>query len=326
MSLSVPDLADAAAAAAFTGIADAAAAVDGYRPFNEQALLDLASGARTPVLIRADAAGSPTGPGSADSAIVGAAIVGRGELDLVVAPRFRGQGHATRALPGLLAGLHGPLTAWSHGDHPAARVLAVQFRFVAARTLLQLRLSPIPTPDPDIPAAAATGSASSPAVSPPDAPGSDGGIGAVTIGSFQPGHDDAEWVALNALVFADHPEQGKLTLDDLAARQAEPWFNSDDFLIARDGAGRMIGYNWLKVEPGTRSEAGEIYVIGIHPDAAGRGLGRTLMNAGFRRLGERGIDAADLYVDADNRPAVHLYRALGFTDVTVDVQYGRLSD
>ncbi|MGO4692029.1 mycothiol synthase [Glaciibacter sp. 2TAF33] len=314
MSLSVPDLTDAAAAASFTRIADAAAAVDGYRPFNEQSLLDLASGARRPVLIRADATGSRSGDesGTAGHAaaslagtVVGAAVVGNDELDLVIAPRFRGQGHATRALPGLLAGLHGPLTAWSHGDHPAARVLAVQFRFVAARTLLQLRLSPIPRAD-----AGTRGSRS--------------GVGEVTIGPFKPGRDDADWIALNALVFADHPEQGRLTLEDLAARQGEPWFNSDDFLIARDDSGRMIGYNWLKVEPGTRAEAGEIYVIGIHPDVTGRGLGRTLMNAGLRRLQECGIDAADLYVDADNRPAVQLYRALGFTDVTVDVQYRRL--
>jgi mycothiol synthase len=338
VSLSVPDLTDAAASATFMGIAAAAAAIDGYRPFNEQALLDLASGARTPVLIQADATdsqnrdGHAPGAAIAGAAIVGAAIVGHGELDLVIAPRFRGQGHATRALPGLLAGLHGPLTAWSHGDHPAARVLAVQFRFVAARTLLQLRLSPIPV-DMAATADAATGPGAAghgtatigPAASGTAIPNPPAVIGAVTIGPFQPGRDDADWVTLNALVFADHPEQGKLTLEDLAARQAEHWFNADDFLIARDDSGRMIGYNWLKVEPGPRTEAGEIYVIGIHPDVAGRGLGRTLMNAGFRRLGERGIEAADLYVDADNRPAVHLYRALGFTDVTVDVQYRRLS-
>jgi mycothiol synthase len=307
VSLSVVEMTDAAATTAFNGVAEAAAAVDGYRPFNEQALLDLASGRRTPILIQSDDV--------PHHAPVGAAIVGDGELDLVIAPRFRGNGHATRALPGLLADLSGPLTAWSHGDHPAARNLAVQFRFVAARTLLQLRLSPIPVTG--TPNGSGTGS------------GTDGGIGAgigaVMIEPFRPGPDDADWVALNALVFADHPEQGALTLDDLAARQAEPWFNPHDFLIARDESGRMIGYNWLKVEPGTRAEAGEIYVIGIHPEVAGRGLGRTLMNAGFRRLAERGIEAADLYVDADNRPAVHLYRALGFTEVTVDVQYRRLA-
>jgi mycothiol synthase len=314
VSLSVVDATDAAAAATLRRIAEEASAVDGHRPFNEQALLDIASGRRTAVLIGADE--PDTEAVNTGAMVVGAAIVGNGELDLVVAPRFRGRGHATRALPGLLAGQHGTLTAWSHGDHPAARVLAVQFRFVAARTLLQLRLSPIPAVD--------------------RAPET-----TVTIGPFRPGLDDADWVALNALVFAHHPEQGRLTIDDLAARQAEPWFDARDFLIARDDTGRMVGYNWLKVEPdgvesdsvepdgvepGARRDSGEIYVVGIHPDAAGRGLGRTLMNAGFLRLHERGIRAAELYVDADNRAAVHLYRALGFTDVTVDVQYRRLTD
>jgi mycothiol synthase len=297
VSLSIVDLADAAAAAALGRIADEASAVDGHRPFNEQALLDIASGRRTAVLIGVDDADRHSTRGT----VVGAAIVGDAELDLVVAPRFRGRGHATRALPGLLDALRGPLTAWSHGDHPAARILAVQFRFVAVRTLLQLRLSPILAVNP-----------------PPES--------SVTIGPFRPGLDDADWVALNAVVFAQHPEQGRLTVDDLAARQAEAWFDPKDFLIARDDAGRMIGYNWLKVEPAAVPVSGEIYVIGIHPDAAGRGLGRTLMNAGLRRLLERGIRTADLYVDADNRGAVHLYRALGFTDVTVDVQYRRLTD
>jgi len=36
---------------------------------------------------------------------------------------------------------------------------------------------------------------------------------------------------------------------------------------------------------------------------------------------ERGCTAADLYVEAENRSAVALYRSLGFTDASVDVQY-----
>jgi mycothiol synthase len=239
--------------------------------------------------------------------VVGAAIVGGGELDLVAAPGFRRRGYATAALTELLSASagSGSLTAWSHGDHPAARALAARYGFVAERTLLQLRLSPIPTPG-------AAGERSERAD--------------VMIDAFRPGLDDDEWIALNALVFSHHPEQGGLTRADLDARQAEPWFDADDFLIARDHSGRMIGYNWLKVEPpepaATASEPiGEIYVIGIHPDAAGRGLGRLLMAAGLGRLAERGISTASLYVDADNESAVHLYRSLGFTDFTIDVQY-----
>jgi mycothiol synthase len=290
LELSVPDLADASARDRFQAVASAAAAVDGYPPFNEQTMLDLAAGRRTPLLILAD-----------DTA-VGAAIVGQGELDLVVAPTHRGQGYGGEALRLILADAPGELTAWSHGDHPAARVLANRFRMAAARTLLQLRVSLTrELPAPKV-AAAAQGS---------------------VISEFRPGADDADWVTLNALVFAQHPEQGSLTGEDLAARQAEPWFDPGDFLVARDeSTGAMVGYIWLKIEPG--SPTGEIYVIGVHPDAAGRGLGRTLLVAGLQRLRDRGCTAATLYVEAHNAAAVNLYRSLGFTDFTVDVQYRRL--
>ena len=202
----------------------------------------------------------------------------------------------------ILADAPDQLTAWSHGDHPAARVLANRYRLAAARTLLQLGASLTR----EIPAEAAPAAHSG-----------------ARISAFRPGVDDEEWVALNALVFASHPEQGSLTRADLAARQTEPWFDPGDFLLARDEAtGALIGYTWLKIEPG--SPSGEIYVVGVHPDAAGRGLGRALLLAGMERLRDRGCTSVTLYVEAHNTPAVNLYRSLGFTDHTVDVQYRRL--
>ena len=290
LTLTVPDLSDAATRARFESVAAAATAVDGHPPFNEQAMLDLASGRRTPLLI------------SVGDEPVGAAILGQGELDFVIAPAHRGHGHGGEALRQILADAPDQLTAWSHGDHPAARVLANRYRLAAARTLLQLGASLTR----EIPAEAAPAAHSG-----------------ARIGAFRPGVDDEEWVALNALVFASHPEQGSLTRADLAARQTEPWFDPGDFLLARDEAtGALIGYTWLKIEPG--SPTGEIYVIGVHPDAAGRGLGRALLLAGMERLRDRGCTSATLYVEAHNTPAVNLYRSLGFTDHTVDVQYRRL--
>ena len=55
----------------------------------------------------------------------------------------------------------------------------------------------------------------------------------------------------------------------------------------------------------------------------GEGLGRQLMDAGFARLAARGIRTAALYVESDNVPAVALYRSLGFSDHSVDIQYAR---
>ncbi|MET0934212.1 MAG: mycothiol synthase [Mycetocola sp.] len=284
--LRVRDITDAAPRAAFDRLVRRAVAGDGASPFNDQALIDADAGSRSLLL----AIAPPESPSAAEL-LVGAALIGHGELEFVVDPEWRGTGVGTSMLREILANAPPGLLAWAHGDHPASRALAARFGFDRVRTLLQLRM----------PLDEAAGTSVLPA----------------GITSFDPGIDDAEWVDLNARVFASHPEQGRITIDDLRARQSEPWFDAGDFLIARDGDGRMIGYNWLKIE----ADHGEIYVIGV--GQPGQGLGRTLMQAGLDRMRQRGAHTASLYVEADNTPAVSLYRSLGFTDHTIDVQYRR---
>jgi mycothiol synthase len=293
LRLSVPDFDDPVERAAFFDVAAAAIDVDGYDPFNEQARLDVESGRRSPIVVQLWQATT----GAPLDRPVGAAILGRGELDFVIDPLFRGKGFGESAVRGLLATARGTLTAWSHGDHPAAKKLAERHGFTPVRVLLHL-VAPLDANS----------------VKPPAVP--DG----FTITGMRPG-DEREWVDLNARIFDTHPEQGRLTVEDLRARQAEPWFDSDDVLMLRDASGRLIGYDWVKVEPG--SSEGEIYVLGVNAGMAGRGLGRLLLQAGLARLAERGCSSAGLYVEADNEAAVHLYRAAGFEEHTIDVQYRR---
>lgn len=283
----------------FTALREAATRVDGQSAFNDQALTDLAVGKRTLLLVEHTERDRPR--------TVGAAIFGGTELEFVVDPAYRGRGYGSRMLDELLPLTPPGVLAWSHGDHPAARALASSHGFDAVRTLLQLRLPSITQ---------APGRAEGP-------PGD-----SVQIDTFRVGKDEQEWLDLNARVFASHPEQGKLTMVDLKSREAESWFSPDDFLIARDSANndRMVGFNWLKVEPRhpeTGPDSGEIYAIGVDATHAGRGLGRRLMHAGLARLADRGVTSATLYVEADNEAAVHLYRSLGFVDHTIDVQYRR---
>jgi mycothiol synthase len=284
--LRVRDITDAAPRAAFDRLVRRAVAVDGAAPFNDQALIDAETGSRSLLL----AIRPPDSP-SAVELLVGAALIGQGELEFVVDPEWRGTGVGSSMLTEILANAPPGLLAWAHGDHPAARALAARFAFDRVRTLLQLRM----------PLAPSAGTAPRPA----------------GITAFTPGVDDAEWVELNARVFASHPEQGRITVEDLRARQSEPWFDAGDFLLARDDAGRMLGYNWLKID----ANHGEIYVVGV--GEPGRGLGRSLMLAGLDRMRERGVRTASLYVEGDNERAVSLYRSLGFTDHAVDVQYRR---
>jgi mycothiol synthase len=249
---------------------------DGQPPFSDGSLVELATGART-LLVIGD---------------VAAAIVGDGEAEFVVDPDARRHGHGTALLEALLERSPSGLKVWAHGDHRAARALAASHGLVPARELLQLR-------------------AAVPELVEGPAPSTGSGTAA-----FRLGVDEDAWLDLNARAFAHHPEQGRVSRADLDQLFAEPWFDADDFLLLRDGD-ELVGYCWLKVEHGI----GEFYVVGVAPDRQGAGLGRRLVEVGLRRLADRDIRIASLYVEAGSTAAVRLYRSFGFEDHAIDIQY-----
>lgn len=199
-----------------------------------------------------------------------------------------------------------PLRVWAHGDLPVARALAAKAGLVVVRELLLLGRpldralgAPAEQPLPEVPAG-------------------------LRLRAFRPGHDDDAWLALNARAFATHPEQGRLTPADLGARMAENWFDADGFLLLERDDGSLAGFVWTKIPTGqpARSREGEIYVLGVDPDAQGEGLGRLLTGVGLAHLARAGADRAVLYVDGENAAAVRTYEGAGFTRLKVDVQYG----
>lgn len=146
----------------------------------------------------------------------------------------------------------------------------------------------------------------------------------VALRSFRPGVDDRAWLEVNNAAFADHAEQGGWDLDTLHQREAEPWFDADGFLLhERDG--RLAAFCWVKIHPTDDGTApiGEIYVIAVHPDFHGSGLGRELTVAGLEHMSTRGAGSAMLYVDAANTAAVRLYEQLGFVVATSEQSYRR---
>ncbi|MEU6228683.1 mycothiol synthase [Streptomyces sp. NPDC047042] len=265
---------------------------DGQQAVSEQGRLQLRGGAR---------------PGVSHFLLsAGGELVGYAQLEdtdpveapaaeLVVHPAHRGHGHGRALGSALLAASGKRLRVWAHGGHSAARHLAQVLGLTLFRELRQLRrpLAGLELPEPKLPED-------------------------VRVRTFVPGEDDAAWLAVNAAAFAHHPEQGSLTQRDLDDRKAESWFDPEGFFLAfREG--ELIGFHWTKTHATER--LGEVYVIGLSPDAQGGGLGRALTTIGLRHLAERGLPTAMLYVDADNAAAVSLYERLGFETHETDLMY-----
>ena len=207
---------------------------------------------------------------------------------LLVHPAHRRRGVGTR----LLASLPRPVV-WAFGDLPEARGFAAASGLAPVRELLVMARS--------LPARLGGGL--------PDG---------VRLTGYADAARDA-FLEVNALAFAGHPEQGAFDGDDLAARQAEGWWDPDGLLLAWDDEG-LAGFHWTKVHGDGR---GEVYVIGAHPRTAGRGLGAGLLQAGLDRLADQGCHEVVLYVDGGNTRARDLYARSGFGVALRDVLYAR---
>ncbi|MBZ4017915.1 mycothiol synthase [Streptomyces purpurogeneiscleroticus] len=280
-------------AGAVLELIETAARTDGQPAVSEQGRLQLRGGQREGVkhvLLRAE----------------GDRIVGYGQLEdtdpveapaaeLVVHPEFRGHGLGRKLGSALLEQSGRRLRLWAHGGHPAARHLAQTLGLTLFRELRQMRrpLADLDLAEPVLP------------------PG-------VTVRTFQPGTDDAAWLAANAAAFAHHPEQGSLTQRDLDDRKAEPWFDPKGFFLA-EKEGKLVGFHWTKKH--AEEGLGEVYVVGVRPEAQGGGLGKALTAIGLRHLAAEGVPTAMLYVDADNVPAVTVYERLGFVTHETDLMY-----
>ncbi len=206
---------------------------------------------------------------------------------LLVHPDARRRGHGRHLLAQLPEA-----RVWAFGNAPAAQGFAAASGLSGVRGLHRMG-RPLPEAEPR-PAPAG-----------------------VVIRPLQDGDAD-DFLALNAAAFVDHPEQGHFSAADLAARRAEAWFDPAGFLVAQDADG-LVGFHWTKLHP---DALGEVYVLGVHPRAAGRGLGGVLLDAGLAHLRERGCTHVVLYVDADNTAAVRLYERAGFVIEHTDVLYG----
>ncbi|MBB5954619.1 mycothiol synthase [Saccharothrix tamanrassetensis] len=265
---------------------------DGVAPVGEQVVLRL----------RPDARGSNHLLVTADDALVGYLHLDLfGDADdnkvaeLVVHPDHRRRGVGAKLVEAAAERAE-PLRIWSHGGHPGAQALAAKLGYRKVRELLRLRRPLDDTlPEPVLPEG-------------------------VRLRSFVPGQDEAAVVYVNHKAFAWHPEQGAMSIEDVRQKEQERWFDASGFLLAVDARERLLGFHWTKSHT---PDLGEVYVVGVDPDAQGGGLGKALTLAGLAHLKESGTRDVMLYVESDNAAALAVYTRLGFTRWDSDAQYAK---
>jgi len=274
---------------------------DGVRPLSEHVMLHLRYGgderARNFLLWDGDDLAGYAHLDTTD-AVEGASA------ELAVGPSYRGMGYGRALVDALVheTSDRTRLRLWAHGTGSGAADLAHAMGFKRERVLWQMRRSLFaPVPEPRWP---------------------DG----VTVRTFTVGQDEQAWLEVNNRAFANHPDQGVWTLDDVLMREREPWFDPAGFFLAEKDD-RLVGFHWTKVHGADPAEhgghahepIGEVYVVGVDPSMQGKGLGPALTLRGLQHLRMRGLSQCMLYVDETNTNAIRTYERLGFAKWDVDV-------
>ena len=288
--------------AAVLDLAEAATRADDVAPLGEQNLLAVRHGTQD-YRHRWLAHGQE---------LVGYAVLDpAGSAELCVHPDHRRRGAGRRLLDALMAD-QPDVAVWAHGDLPGAQALAAATGLRVVRELWQMGRE-LPAADDATETQLSTGSELS-------AEG-EGGAGAAGDGvrTFVVGQDEEAWVELNAKAFADHPEQGRLTVQDMRERQAEDWFDPEMLWLAHeaDRPEALLASMWVKRE----GDNAEIYALGVAPEAQGRGLGGRLTQIALVGMIARGVRRTNLYVEGANAAAIRTYRRSGYERTAVDVQY-----
>ena len=303
-------------------LVDAITRIDGRSPVGEHKYAHLAVGAEgwTGVLAYDD------------DELVGYAhtlwtdeTVPRVRVEVVVHPDVREDGATTRSLieraKGVLADAGGGVMwLWAHDVEDPRSTVAHQMGFAIQRELAFMCRDLRERPDvPD---------------GPPE----------ILVRAYRPGVDDAAFLQVNNAAFIGHPENGDWDEREFKERRAREWFDPAGLFMAwrrradhsdRSGVGddadeddlEPVAFHWTKWHGHTADDVpahdpvGEVYVLAVHPDAQGLGLGRLLLQRGLAHLWDAGCRRAILYVDRASRGAMRLYASAGFRVAYSEVCY-----
>ncbi len=139
----------------------------------------------------------------------------------------------------------------------------------------------------------------------------------IRLRTYQPGQDEAAWIALDAAAFTGHWGAAPLTSDDVVAITRRPDFDPAGLWFA-EADGKLVGQALARYNPSGPTlrgmPVGQIEDVAVLPDYRGRGIGRALLLAAMGYLWNRGCRVIELTVDTANADAHRLYDALGFVE------------
>ncbi|MGX1265382.1 RimJ/RimL family protein N-acetyltransferase [Rossellomorea marisflavi] len=83
-------------------------------------------------------------------------------------------------------------------------------------------------------------------------------------------------------------------------------------ILAAEESGEFVGYVMILTESTRKTSHRAYMVIGIREDWRGKGLGKSLIWEGIQWAKERSLTRLELTVVTDNKPAIALYKRMGF--------------
>jgi len=101
---------------------------------------------------------------------------------------------------------------------------------------------------------------------------------------------------------------------EMTTRRADVLAKGLPYLVIEEDGGRVLGYaycQWFKPRPAYRFSAEDS--IYMHPDAAGKGLGKVLLAELIRKAEAAGVRKLIAVIgDSNNAASVGIHKALGF--------------
>ncbi|MFQ5826898.1 MAG: GNAT family N-acetyltransferase [Dehalococcoidia bacterium] len=142
---------------------------------------------------------------------------------------------------------------------------------------------------------------------------------------FRPG-DEEKLTEIQNLAFAESRWFRPNSVEEIRywARMTSPGSRGIILITQSD---QVVGYCWTgfyrdELIP-LHQAGGRIFMMGVHPQYRGRGLGGAALALGVNYLAGQGIGAVELTVDSQNLRAKKLYQSAGFQKKGVTLWYER---